>query len=90
MAIGALIKGDMQAGDVYRVALDFHLSGITSNVEPKAAPALGLMALYWQHLGDDQLKLHWLAYLRGSLGNGHVSLKCITHNVYCALSSVLP
>lgn len=66
----------MQAADVYRNAVDFHLSGISSNNEPRAAPALGLMAVYWQHLGEDELKLHWLSYLRGALGTGHVSLVC--------------
>lgn len=72
LSVGALIKGDMRAGDEYRLALEAHLSGIPSNTEPRAAPALSLMALYWQHLGDDDLKLHWLGYVRGALGNGQV------------------
>lgn len=51
----------------------YHLGDVLPVREPKAAPALGLMAVYWQHQGDDRLKLKWLDNLREALGDSHVS-----------------
>lgn len=73
IAIGALVNGDVASGEAYSKALVYHLGDVLPVREPKAAPALGLMAVYWQHQGDDRLKLKWLDNLREALGDSHVS-----------------
>lgn len=73
IAIGALIRGDVVAGERYSKALVYHLGDVVRNTEPMAAPALGMMALYWLHQGQNALKLQWLEHVHRALRNSHVS-----------------
>lgn len=73
ISLGALINGDLQAAEAYHQAVGYHLGDVQRITEARAAPSMGLLALYWQHRGEDGLKAELVTHARRVLGHVNVS-----------------
>ncbi|CAM9360160.1 unnamed protein product, partial [Scytosiphon promiscuus] len=69
ISLGALISGDLAAAHGYYLSLRYHLGDILALNEEAAVPSLALVALYWQHRGEDELKVEWVGHARRVLAN---------------------
>lgn len=72
ISLGALISGDMDAAKKYHLSLRYHLGDLRSLTNEVAVPSLALVALYWQHRGEDELKSEWVGHARRLLAHVQV------------------
>lgn len=73
ISLGALISGDQEAAHAYYLSLRYHLGDVNSLTGVGVVPSLALVALYWQHQGEDELKIEWVGHARRVLANVQVS-----------------
>eukprot|EP00903_Cladosiphon_okamuranus_P013586 g12653.t2 len=69
ISLGALINGNIASAEKYYLSLRYHLGDIRSLKDGVVVPSLGLVALYWQHRGDDDRKCEWVGHARRVLAN---------------------
>ncbi|CAM9146008.1 unnamed protein product [Ectocarpus sp. 8 AP-2014] len=69
ISLGALISGDQEAAHAYYLSLRYHLGDINGLTGVGVVPSLALVALYWQHRGEDELKIEWVGHARRVLAN---------------------
>ncbi|CAM9418860.1 unnamed protein product [Ectocarpus fasciculatus] len=69
ISLGALISGDQEAAHAYYLSLRYHLGDVNSLTGVGVVPSLALVALYWQHQGEDELKIEWVGHARRVLAN---------------------
>ncbi|CAB1097778.1 unnamed protein product [Ectocarpus sp. CCAP 1310/34] len=75
ISLGALISGDQEAAHAYYLSLRYHLGDVNSLTGVGVVPSLALVALYWQHRGEDELKIEWVGHARRVLANVQTSVE---------------